>query len=90
MSRKNYFRGNIEELVMFALIMLFTSAGIFNLMQSKSFAKEIVINDPQLLEDYINMTEKNVNLRLSNRSSKRYRVLVNVTPTAAQKRPRIK
>jgi len=56
MSRKNYFRGNIEELVMFALIMLFTSAGIFNLMQSKSFAKEIVINDPHLLEDYINMT----------------------------------
>ena len=56
MSRKNYFRGNIEELVMFALIMLFTSAGIFNMMQSKSFAKEIVINDPHLLEDYINIT----------------------------------
>lgn len=55
MSRKNYFRGNIEELVVLALIFLFTSAGIFNLMQSKSFAKEIVINDPHLPEDSLNI-----------------------------------
>lgn len=56
MSRKNYIKDNIEELVMLALIFLFTSAGIFNLMKSNYFSKEIIINEPHLPEDYLNIT----------------------------------
>lgn len=56
MSRKNYIKDNIEELVMLALILLFTSAGIFNLMKSTYFLKETIINEPHLPEYYLNIT----------------------------------